>query len=275
MNPFLTRARAFVLRYKLLLAIALIFIVMVIGYVMGYRPGPGFTLVREGTVVLTNVPVGAVVYADESKRAVGKGTDVRVALVPGNHLLIVDSAGNNPWSDLIDVPSRVDTKVTPVLVPLKVTRVAVAEADLAKANAALAASVLPTAQAPLLLDGGCAGVVVSQNRIVASVASTTGCTPPPYLCVGGTCATTVIFAPVAPLRSVLAYPGREDTLIVAYGDTIAVIELNPLRPQFFAPLLRGTAPKAALWDEAHILVRDGTRTFTVGLQGSPAAPEAK
>jgi hypothetical protein len=104
---------------------------------------------------------------------------------------------------------------------------------------------------------------VLDNRVVASAATTTGCTPPPFLCIGGTCATTVVFAPVAPLRAVLPYPGRQDALIVSYGNTLAVIELSPLKPQFFAPLIQGIQPAAASFDATHIVVRDGGKTFTI------------
>jgi len=263
MNQTLIRARVLIRRHAFVLLVVLLVILLGIGYLLGYRPGPGLTFVRAGTLVLSNVPAGAVVYADETKRASSSGGDVRIALVPGNHSIIVDSAGNNPWSDLVNITARIDTNITPVFVPLKYTRLTLEPEDSTKAGAALAAYTLPAQQQALSMENGCANVYVSQNRVVASVASTTGCVPPAYLCVGGTCATTVIFAPVAQLRSVLPYPGRQDTLIVAYGDTLAVLELNPLKPQFFAPLVRGLAPVAAPWDANHIVVRDDMRTFLI------------
>jgi hypothetical protein len=243
-----------------------LFVLLCVGYALGYRPGPSFTFVRAGTLVLTNVPVGGIVYADETKRAVSTGKDIRLTLVPGNHSIILDVKGDNPWSDTVNIAARTDTTVSPISVPLSVRRSVLEDTDMAKANAAFAAFALPTAAKPLVFADGCVNVSVSNNRILATMATSTSCAPEPYLCVGGTCATTVVFAPVAKLHSVIQYPGRQDALIVGYGDTLAVLELNPLKPQFFAPLIKGgVAPIAAPWGASSIVVRDEGRTFTIGL----------
>ncbi|KND49591.1 MAG: hypothetical protein AB203_00725 [Parcubacteria bacterium C7867-008] len=264
MNPTLKRIRSFARRYAPLLIIALLIVVFTAGYVLGFRVGPGLTVVRAGTLVLTNIPTDAVVYADEAKRAVGHGTDVRIALVPGNHSIIVDSVGNHPWSDLVPVTAGTDLRISPVFVPVTADRSSLEEPARTEATKALAAALLPDATHPIVMENGCANVFVSNNRVVATVATSTGCTPPPYLCVGGTCATTVIFAPIAKLHSVIAYPGRQDVLIIGYGTTLAVFELNPLKPQFFAPLFNGgLAPVAIPWDAGTIVVRDDNRTFTL------------
>lgn len=266
MNPSLTRVREYLKRNFILVLFVLLIVLFAVGYALGFRPGPGLTFVRAGTLVLSSLPEGATVYADETKRAVGHGKDVRIALIPGNHSIIVDAKGDNPWNDIVNVAPRVDTVVHPLLIPLTVDRNSFEPEERAKADATLAAYKLPTSVTPLVLENGCAAVSVSQNRIVASVASSTTCTtPPPYLCVGGTCATTVIFSPIATLRSVIPYPGREDAVIVAYGDTLAVLELNPLKPQFFAPLVRGVAPIAAPLDAHTITVHDDNRTFSIPL----------
>ncbi len=266
MNPFFTRSVAYIRRHALLLGIALLFVLLCIGYALGYRPGPSLTFVRVGTLVLTNVPVGGTVYADETKRTVSTGKDIRLTLVPGSHSIIIDVKGNNPWSDTVNIAPRTDTTVSPINVPLTVQRTLLQGADAMKAQSAIAAYALPSDAKPLAMAGGCVNVSVANNRVLATMATSTSCTPVPYLCVGGSCATTVVFAPVTPLRSVLPYPGREDALIVAYGTNVAVLELNPLKPQFFAPLLQGgVAPVIAPWDASSIVVHDDLRTFTIGL----------
>lgn len=263
MNPTLERVKALLRKHVLLLLIALLFVLLCIGYMLGYRPGPGLTLVRVGTLVLSGIPKGGTVYADETKRAVSNGSDVRIALEPGGHSIIVDVKGDNPWSDVVSIAARADTRVTPIAVPLTVTRTALTPDQAGQANTALTTYKLPDEQHPIVMANGGADVYVSQNRIVAAPATTTGATPPAYLCIGGTCATTVIFAPIAPLRSVLPYPGRQDALIVSYGGTLAVLELDPLKPQFFAPLMQGIFPAAAIFDATHIVVRDAHQTFLI------------
>lgn len=262
MTPFLTRAFSFLKRNILLVLFVLVVALFGIAFAFGFRPGPGLTFVRTGTLVL-NLPAGATVYADETRRATGQGKNVRIALVPGNHSIIVDVPGDNPWNDIVTIEPHADTTIHPLFVPVK--PVATVTTPTAEATAQLAAYKLPTESAPIVLQDGCTAVSVLKNRVVASVATSTCATPPAYLCVGGTCATTVVFAPVAPLRSVIPYPGREDALVVSYGDTIAVIELNPLKPQFFAPLVRGTAPMVIPYSDTSILVRDTGRTFSISL----------
>jgi hypothetical protein len=265
MNSFFSRIRAIWKRHAFLVLFILFVALLSTGYALGYRPGAGFTFVRTGTLVLTGLPTGATVYADETKRATAKSGDVRLSLVPGSHTIIVDAAGNNPWNELVNIDSQAETSVAPLIVPLKVTRTFIPEADRAAAEAKIAGYALPSDQHPLVMAGGCANVMVSENRIVAAAATTTGCVPPPYLCVGGTCATTVVFCTRATQHYVLPFPGRNDTLIVAYGDTLAVLELNPLKPQFFAPLIQGgVAPVAAPYDDKHIVVHDDTSTFEIG-----------
>ena len=178
------------------------------------------------------------------------------------HSVIVDVPNNNPWNEVVTIEAGMTTTVNPLIVPVTVSRVNIAQEVPPPPASAYA---LPTAQQPLLLENGCASISVSQNRIIATAATTTGCVAPTYLCVGGTCAPTVVFAPITPLRSVLPFPGRQDAVIAAYGDTVAVIELNPLRPQFFAPLLRGQAPRAAIGADGSLVVTDRQKTFTLEL----------
>jgi hypothetical protein len=144
---------------------------------------------------------------------------------------------------------------------MKIAPILFTGADLAKANALIAASALPASSTPLIMEGGCAQVTVSNNRVLADATTSPGCTPPPFLCTAGTCESTVVFAPIDTLNSVTTYPGRNDVLVVAYGDSLSVIELNPLQPQFFAPLIRGVAPRAVVWDSSSIAVTDAGRTY--------------
>lgn len=264
MNSTLKNILSYLRRHALLLLVALLFVLLCIGYALGYRPGPDLTFVRAGTLTLSSVPKGATVYVEQTKRAVSNGKDVRLVLEPGSHSIIVDIPGDYPWSDVVSVAARMNTTASPILVPMTVMRTSVSEAQAKEADAAITSYQLPDAAHPIVMENGCANVSVLDNRVVASAATTTGCTPPAFLCVGGTCATTVVFAPIAPLRAVLRYPGRQDALIVSYGSTLAVIEVSPLKPQFFAPLLQGIQPAAAPFDATHIVVRDGGKTFLIG-----------
>lgn len=261
---YLASVPAFVKKHLLGVLVTLLVALLCAGYALGFRPGPGLTLVRTGTLVLASLPAGATAYADESKRgtADAKG-QLRLSLVPGDHSILVDAPGDYPWDEIVTIPTHAAVQVAPLLVSKRTQTTSFTSDERPKAQALVAKASLPTAAAPLALEKGCALVRVVDNRILANAVTAPGCTPSAYLCTGGSCADTVIFSPVAPLRSVLPYPGRQDALIVAYGDTLAVLELNPLSPQYFAPILRGLAPAAASWDARTLAVTDDGRTFKI------------
>ena len=67
------------------------------------------------------------------------------------------------------------------------------------------------------------------------------------------------------MRTVLAYPGREDALIIATGGLLYVVELDPREPQFVGELWRGSLAFAAPWSASSVVVTDGTATFEIPL----------
>ncbi len=131
------------------------------------------------------------------------------------------------------------------------------------ARAAFATQKLPTLMAPLSL--GCAEVYVSNNRVIATAASTSpACaTPPDYLCSAGSCAPTIIYSPAAPLHSVIPFPGRTDALIVATGEWVYTIGLDPRTPQYFAPILQGLSPMVAPGPNGSLYVGDEKAVYGV------------
>lgn len=241
--------------------IVAIFAVIVIFHMSGFRIGPGVSIVRVGTLVVTDLPEGASIYVDDSYNRRTSGS-AKITLIPGSHHVIVSVDGHQPWSELVAIESDTETKVRPLVVP---TRMNIEEIEDKDGLAKVTATKLPTVAAPLTMAGGCALVSVSGNRIIADATTTPGCTPPPYLCSEGSCGPTVIFSPLEPMHSVISYPGRDDALIVSVGRTLFVLELDPREPGYFAPLVRGTNPKAAPWDEDSIVVLVGPDLFLITL----------
>jgi len=257
---------SFLKRWWLLIAIVVI-IVAIMGFNMaGFRLGPGLSIVRVGTLVIEDLPTDASIYVDEIYNRRTAGGEARITLLPGSHTIIVSLDGHQPWNELVSVESDLETRVSPIIVPVKFAGRILAADEVAAGRALIQQAVLPTAAKPLALEGGCALVSVNGNRIIASAATTDSCTPPPYLCTEDACGPTVIFTPVEKIYSVIQYPGREDTLVVSVGNTLFILELDPREPEFFAPILsRNSAPKAAAWSESSIVVQSGTDFFEVRL----------
>lgn len=256
---------SFLKRWWLLITIVVVVTAIVLFFLTGFRVGPGLTIVRVGTLVLEDVPSGASVYVDEAYNRVSAGGVVRIAMLPGSHVVIISATGAQPWNELVTIASDTETIARPVIVPVKVTVRTVASEDTATAAATVSKAKLPTLQAPLTLAGGCALVYVSGKNIVAEASTTATCTPPPYLCVEEGCGPTAIMTPVEKINAVLPYPGRDDVLVISVGQTLFVLELDPRAPQFFAPILRGTNPRAAPWSDGSVVVYSDQKLYVVDL----------
>ena len=250
--------------HKILLAAIVILVILIGGYAAGYRFGPGVSINRLGSLSLTNIPNGASVYSDQvlMRTTTATTTALHIDLVRGSHTIIVSAPGDYPWSSVIIVQSGKQTTVDPILLSETPHAVPLTGTDRTDAIARISSATMPSLSSPLLLSGGCTLVYVANNQIVADTASTTpGCTPAPFMCTNGSCAPTIVFAPISPLAAVLKYPGREDALLVQLGQVLYAIALDPRAPQFFAPVLTGTNPRAGALPDGTVVVQNNTAVY--------------
>lgn len=260
--------KSYAKKHKILIAAIIILAVLIGGYAFGYRFGPGISINRVGTLTLSNVPAGASVYADQvlKKTSSATTTAMKVELGRGSHTVIVAVPGDYPWSTIVSIQSGKETPANPIFVSEKPNATPLSGDEKTTAIARIASAALPTLASPLQLAGGCALVYVSNNQIIADAATTTpGCTPPPFLCINGSCASTIIFSPVSPLSAVLKFPGRQDALVVELGTVLFVIALDPRAPQFFAPILTGTNPIPGALPDGTIVVQNNTAVYRLKL----------
>ncbi len=247
---------------NLLLWLVVVFVVVLaIAFFAGFRPGPGLTLVRVGTLVVADIPAETDVFVDQAYRGTSSGNPVKANLVPGTHSVIVDAPGMQPWNTVIAIEPRQDLTVSPILVPKAPERSLLVGDEADVAADAIRATVLPTEANPLIV--GCNAISISNNRVIAAPAA--DCETPEYLCSEGACSPTIVYSPPAPIRSVIPFPGRTDALLVATGEWVNVLDIDPRNPQFFAPLGRGTSPLIAAEDEDSIYLSDGDKFYSFSL----------
>ncbi len=248
-------------RHFLSWAVFLFVVALAAAFFAGFRPGPGLTLVRVGTLVVTDIPAGTSLFVDQAFRGTSDGGDLSADLVPGTHSVIVDAPDQQPWNTALTITASTDTVVSPILVPEAPTRAQLLNAEATTAANALAAMKLPTEFAPLTV--GCTNISVSGNRVIASVASTTpACETPEFLCSEGVCSPTIIYTPVTPIRSVITFPGRTDSLLVATGEWVYAIDIDPRSPQFFAPVGHGEAPVIAPQSDQAFYLKDKDKFYS-------------
>lgn len=244
------------LRHWIFFSFVAVILFLIAFYLLGFRVGPGPSIVQVGTVILIDVPERTEIYVDSTRQTVIGGGSGRVSITPGTHTLLASVQGYFPWNELVTIGSGETITIRPFFSPTNISGERLIEEDVASAKKAIAAVALPTKAEPLLMKDGCVAVYVLQNRVVAE--NIEGCEPLPYLCVEDTCAPTVVFPPADRLRGVTAFPGRDDALLISSGRLVHILELDPRAPRFFAPLYdRGEAPKAIPWTENSILVEDG------------------
>lgn len=238
---------------------ALILIVLAF-YFAGFRIGPGLSLVRVGTLVLTEVPADASVYVNSKLRSVTSSAgDYRVRLTPGVHTVIVAVPDTTPWQDALTVPSNGTVSIKPILIPNRPDGDLLLGEARAAARRVVDANALPTEAKPL--SAGCTDVFVSQNRILGKAAA--GCeTPPDYLCTDGDCGTVELFAPVERITSVALFPGREDALFFTIGDGVYALDIDPREPRFFAPFVRSVLPRIANGTSTNLLLSFDDKAYS-------------
>lgn len=237
-----------------------------IGYMTGYRLGPGITLVRVHELHITNLPVGANVFTDYASRGFSATTTMNIVLVPGAHDVIVSKKGFWPWRTIATIPEDKDATVRALLIPKIVTGTLLQGTEAKVAGALAKETTRPSVQNPLVLENGCALVSVSDtNKIIATPVTTSTCTPPRFLCVGNTCAPTVIFSPVSKPTSVVSYPGRKDALLVGIGKIVYALSIDPRNPRTFAPILHGIAPRLVVMPSGMVVVVDQSAVYQLAL----------
>lgn len=255
---------SFLKRYWLAFAIAIIAVAFTLAYLAGYRISTGLTVVRVGTLTVTDLPPDARVFVDYDSRGMSSTGIMVLPLMPGNHTVIVSENGMNPWETIVTIATNKTMAVDPILIPTKATVSPLSAADTAAAKAAIAGAKLPTAAAPLVV--GCSSLTIDNNRIVADTAtSTPGCTPPAYQCTAGSCAPTIVFSPINTIREVFAYPGRTDAMLVVAGNDLYAVGLDPRTPQTFAVLLSAPGIMAGALTSGHIVVQNGTGVYALSI----------
>lgn len=259
------KALALLKKYWIAVVVLLIIVVLFVGYFVGYR----FTsagIVQVGTIEITGAPAGSKIYIDEARVVVAGEHNTMLQLTPGTHSFIVDIADMQPWNELATVVSGKTVELSPIQVPKTIIRQKLTATEIPDGRSKFASYRLPTKDAPLVMGGGCVAVYASGTRILAESLPNAGCTPPEYLaCLPtGECPPAVVFAPVSPVRSLVAFPGRSDALVVAAGTLSYVVELDPRKPQFFAPLSKDFI-SIAPWDENNVLVQEAGILYTLPL----------
>ncbi len=147
-----TPFQKFVRTYLLWVVFGIIVIIIVGGYLLGYRFGPGMKLNQEGTLTLTNLPTGTSVFIDQVLVDTVSATSTEsFDLVSGSHTVIVSANNDYPWNNLVSIASGKKTALNPIFISLQPDATPLTGTEKTAAIAAVASTTLPTQAAPLIL----------------------------------------------------------------------------------------------------------------------------
>jgi hypothetical protein len=259
------RLPGYLARRPVLLIIVVLILSILFGFLLGYRLGPGLSIVKIGSVTLTDLPPGTTIYVNEVLSETPKTSEATIALLPGTHSFLLGFDSYYPWAELITVPSGGKLSVRPIFIAHSADETTLHDADRDSAERAIDTLALPTKDSPLLVYDGCVGVYVETGNLFAAPVDDASCEPLQFLCYEEDCATAVLPSENEAVRAVIRHPTREDTVIVALGKAIYAVEVDSRSPQYVAPILRESFPEIAPWSETSFAVREGGAVFSVTL----------
>ena len=243
----------------LIIALAGVLALGIVGF--GILRTNGYVITREGvfkgaTLVIENARPGAVVFIDNIERAVvpQDATSVTVSgIAPQESDVIIALNDAWPWIDRIVFETNTSYTRTPLLLAREPDALPITQnmPGHEAASAAFARTTLPTAVAPLFSTDQRAFVWADNATVYARI--------------NGEAITT--FTGKEPIRALAWFPNRFDTLIVAAGSQIFVVDIDPKNPQNFFPIYSGLAPTFGLdgTGDLRIYVRDGATLLLMGL----------
>lgn len=250
---------------------------IVILYAMGYSIDDTFSLTKRGGIYMYIAEPNTEVYVeDEHKRTTGifQKEILMKDLKPDTYLVVVSNEKFQPWAKFLTVTPQEVVSAFPLLIPKEIN-----VEEILAATSSATSTVLTEYQKIGALFKPQPVVIAGSKATTTSLATTTvirkkitvwsedgavfakwggnRLAAPPYFCKKEECEQVVtVFVPVGNVRHVDFYPGRDDAVIISFGDGIYAIEIDTREYQNFYPLFKGKSPDFRI-SNGNVYVKDG------------------
>lgn len=233
--------------------VSLLVLVLVLGASFflwkGYRFSTKNGLSAPASITLVVPKQGTTIYLDASKKTVTKkdSETVTFEVSAGKTHSFILSRGDlfYPWKKDVTPSSGESITLSPFLVGKNVGGSIITEADpeYERILQLIDANTLPSKTNAKISSDGKVAIWVEDGAIMATWLDTK--TPAPYyLCETKDCSNdSLILTPKSPLRNIDFYKDHSDILIVSFGDSAALLDLNPKGTQNFQPVYTGGTPR--------------------------------
>ncbi len=275
MKPLSVRRRRV---YFIFFSIVFILVIpILLLYASGYRLGDALDLIRTGGLFVSTPYSGVNVRIGEN---LNKETSVFQKNVfvqnlrPGRYEIAVSKEGYNSWSKSLTVfPQRV-TEAYPFLIPQEPNFVEIKSSLATNKENGTTTRAFKAEENPLFTEvvkafatttkvGTTSDTVKIKRKL--SIENRKGTifafwngdkdSIPTYFCVGETCKNIIKVETDSRVRSFDFFPGRDDVLILALADMIAVVEIDDRSSQNMQTLIKGDNLDFRILSGERIVVR--------------------
>ena len=208
----------------------ILLILVMVGYVRGYKPTDIFLIGKSGTLTL-DLPLSETnVFIDEEKKltTTQDNEPVEFLLSPKRHSVIISRDGYYPWTKEIVIPSKGIVKLSPIFITINTSGQIITKNDpeYTKLRRTVIEAPVPTKDKPKISKDGSAVLWMDDNEIIVTIASTT----------------YSVIQPDTAIRSVDFYRDRGDVVIFSTSNAIYAIEIDKAGKQNFMPIYKGISP---------------------------------
>lgn len=250
---------------SILIITALVFLIIVTLYAMGFRLGTyGFG--RASNVEILNLPGDTEVFVDNESRGLKEGS-FRLTLSPGYHSIILSKQLHWPYIENILIGKvKNDLTLNPFLLPQNPSGVLIGSGDpeFTAINSLFSIGTLPSAENPLISSDNNVSVYLSGGVVIAKWIGEEANTPSMF-CTENVCSEKVIFNPITEVRNIGFFKDRNDVLIIAMQDGIFALELDPSEVQNLQPILEGNSPDFRLSDDGKLYAKDENTLMLINI----------
>ena len=252
---------------------SLVILVALVFYFKGYRFDKDNFISSPGEVELSVPFSGAIVYLDNVKEKTtdSEGQKINLsALRPGVHTILISKEGFWPWKKDITILSGAKIKLNSFLVSKTVTGSAITGADPEYESILdMVRKNVFSEDKKLMSSDNLIKISLENNTIFAEWLQTKESIPY-YFCSEsdlGNCENKLkILSPKDKIINIDFYKGNSDLLLIAMGESISVLELNPKGTQNFQPIYKGKEPSFVKNPSSNsIFVSDGNSLMEINL----------
>jgi hypothetical protein len=231
-----------------------IFIFLILAISIGFRLGYRFGSYGFGKVGYLSMSISqplTSIYVDESKKleTAKDNEQVKIALSPTYHSVIISREGYFPWKKNVTMPKGGDVTLYPILVSQNASGQIITKNDPEywKLRNQITSNKLPTKDKPLVSTADGTTVWVENNIIFSKLVEKM----------------TEVLKPETKIRNLSFYKNRNDAVLFSTLTGIYMIEIESNGFQNFMPVYTGQSPIFIETDPNFIYVLDGENLMQV------------